>query len=681
MPAIGRPFTAEEDKAGAPRVLVMSDRLWTDRFGRDERIVGRTVTLDGQPFTVIGVMPKGFDFPRVMIGQPVDVWLPFRFDEAKAERGGHFLGVVGRLRDGVLLAGAQAQMDTIAHRLQQQYPDTNTNWLVNLFSLHDEVVGNVRTALMVLVGAVGFVLLIACANVANLLLARATGRAKELAVRAALGAGQGRLVRQLLTESVVLSFAGALLGVILAAWGLDLAASMASAWLPRSWEVGVNLPVLVFTAGAAIFTGIVFGLAPSIHVTRAALAHTLKTTGRGTVSSGHQRLRTVFVVAEVALAFVLLIGAGLLVRSFHQLAQVRPGFQPDQTMTAVVSLPDARYDTIQKQEGFTTPLLERVRRVPGVRAAALASFIPFDGKETLLTFEIAGEATPPPANRRLAQWRVVSDGFFETLGIPVLKGRAFTTADTSASPKVAVIGRALAKKYFGSKDPIGQRVTLDEQASPTATWFTVVGIVDDVRYRRLSDAPRPQMYFPVSQQAFPEFTLVAKTGSDPFSIVATVRGIVRGLDAAIPLNDVRTLEQVVSSSMAGERFRTTLLVAFAVIALVLSTIGVYGVMSYSVEQRAPEMGLRMALGASPGDVLRLVAGQGLRLAVAGVVIGLVGAFWVTRLLASLLFGVSATDPATFGAIATLLIGVAALASYLPARRATRTDPMVVLRVD
>jgi putative ABC transport system permease protein len=528
---------------------------------------------------------------------------------------------------------------------------------------------------------VAFVLLIACANVANLLLARATGRAKELAVRAALGAGQWRLLRQLLTESVVLSLAGAILGIILSAWALDFAASMTAAWLPRASEIGIDLPVLAFTAGAALLTGIVFGLAPSIHVSRAALAETLKSNGRGTVSSGQKGLRTVFVVAEVALAFVLLIGAGLLVRSFQQMQSIRPGFQPDQTITAVLALPESRYTDIAKQEAFTAPLLERVRRVPQVRSAALASFIPFDGKETLLTFEVSGEPSPPPASRRLAQWRVVSDGFFETLGIPLLKGRTFSRADTSSSLKVAVIGRSLADKYFASKDPIGQRVTLDDVADEKAQWFTVVGVVDDVRFRRLTVAPRPQLYFAASQQQFPEFTLVAKTGPDPFAVVTSIRGIVRGLDGAIPLNDVRTMEQVVSGSVAGERFRTNLLVTFALIALLLSAIGVYGVMSYSVEQRTPEMGLRMALGASPRDVLRLVAGHGMRLALAGIVLGVVAAFWVTRLLASLLFGVSATDPVTFGSIATLLLAVAALASYIPARRATRTDPMVALRTE
>ena len=447
----------------------------------------------------------------------------------------------------------------------------------------------------------------------------------------------------------MLSLAGALVGVVLAAWGLDFASSMTGAWLPRSSEVGINLPVLAFTVAAALLTGIVFGLAPSLHVTQAALAETLKSTSRGTTPGGHQRLRAVFVVSEVALAFVLLICAGLLVRSFQQLQSVHPGFQPDQTITAVVSLPDARYPTVARQEQFTAPLLERVRRMPNVRAAALASFIPFDGKEALLTFEVAGEPSPPPSSRRLAQWRVVSDGFFETLGVPLVKGRTFSRADTSSSPKVAVIGRALASKYFAAKDPIGQRITLDDDPdSKTAEWFTVVGVVDDVRFRRLTDSPRPQLYFTVSQQQFPEFTLVAKTGPDPFAVVSSLRGIVRSLDAAIPLNDVRTMEDVVSSSVAGERFRTNLLVTFALIALVLSTIGVYGVMSYSVEQRAPEMGLRMALGASPRDVLRLVAGHGLKLAAAGVAIGLVAAFWLTRLLASLLFGVSATDPLTFG---------------------------------
>jgi putative ABC transport system permease protein len=681
QPAMGRTFSAEEERFEAPRVIVLGHGFWQERLGGDLKVLGRTLLLDSRPYTVIGVMPAEFEFPREILRARVNYWVPFQVDPATASRGAHYFAVFGRLKDGVLLPAAQAEMDTISLRLQQQYPDTNTNWMVNLFTLQDEVVGDSRTALLTLLGAVGFVLLIACANVANLLLARATGRAKELAVRAALGASRWRLLRQLLAESVVLSVLGAIVGVLLAAWGLELAASMMQAWVPRAWEITLSLPVLAFTAVVAIVTGIVFGLAPGLHVSRAALNDSLKRTGRGSVTPGHQRLRTVFVVTEVALALVLLIGAGLLMRSFHELQNVGAGFEPERTMTAVLSLPESRYEGLAQQAAFTRPLLERVRQVPDVRRAALASFIPFDRKDTLLVFSVEGEPDPPPAERRLAQYRVVSDGFFDTMGISVNRGRAFTATDVEGAPRVAVVSSALAAKFFPRKDPIGQRVTTDDADDDPRAWFTIVGVVDDVRYRRLNEAPMPTLYYPVAQQTFPELTLVAKTGGDPLAITTALRGIVRSLDPQIALADVRTMDDVVSASLAGARFRTTLLGIFAVVALLLAAVGVYGVMSYSVEQRTQELGLRMALGATGADVLRLVAGQGIRLAVAGILVGLIAAFWMVRVLESLLFGISATDPVTFGAIAVLLAAIAALASYIPARRATKADPMVVLRVE
>jgi putative ABC transport system permease protein len=679
-PILGRTFAAEDDTFGGPRVVVLSHAFWQERFGGDRRVLGRTLTLDSNPYTVIGVMPSGFDFPRMTTGQAANYWVPFRIDPANVSRGEHFFAVIGRLHEGVSLATAQAEMDAISLRLQTQYPETNTNWMVNLFTLEDEVVGDTRTALLTLVGAVAFVLLIACANVANLLLARATSRAKELAVRAALGASRWRLLQQLLAESVVLSLLGALGGILLAAWGLELAAAMMDAWVPRASEIGLSLPVLAFTVGIAVVTGVVFGLAPGLHVSRAALSHSLKSTGRGSVSAGHHRLRTAFVVTEVALAFVLLIGAGLLMRSFYELNSVRPGFEPDRTMTAVLSLPDARYDALAAQNAFLEPLLDRVRRIPDVQRAALASFIPFDRKETLLVFSVDGEPEPPPAQRRLAQWRIVSHGFFETMGISLKGGRTFTPSDVDGAPRVAVISHALATKFFAGKDPIGQRITTDD-LDEDPQWFTVVGVVDDVRFRSLTDAPMPLLYYPAAQQQFPEFTLVVKTGGDSLAVTTAVRGIVRSLDPQMALDNVRTMNEVVSASVAGARFRTTLLVVFAVVALLLSAIGVYGVMSYSVEQRTQEMGLRMALGASSADVMRLIAGHGMRLATAGIVVGLVAAYWVVRVLDSLLFGIEATDPATFAAIAVLLGMVATLASYIPARRATKADPMVVLRAE
>jgi putative ABC transport system permease protein len=679
-PALGRTFTTAEDRAGGARAIVLSQHAWQTRFSSDPKIIGRTVVLDGNPYTVVGVMPAGFDFPAVVLDQAVEYWVPLQFDEARADRGGHFLAVVGRLRDGVQLPTAQAEINTIAARLEQQYPDINTNWVVNVIPIQEQIVGDVRTALYVLIGAVGFVLLIACANVANLLLARAAGRARELAVRAALGASRRQLLQQLLTESVVLSVIGAVLGLILASWALALASSMTAAWIPRASEIAIDVPVLAFTVATAVLTGMLFGVAPGLHVTRTVLSETLKGGARSTGTPGQQRLRAAFVVGEIALAFVLLIGAGLLIRSFQQMQNIRPGFEPDQTLTAVMALPQARYTDLPKQVAFTSGLLARLRATGSVRSAALSSFIPMDGKENLLVFSIDGQAEPPPGQRRLAQFRVVSDGFFETLHVPLRRGRTFTAGDVDGAPRVAIVSQLLADKYFPATDPIGQRVTLDDPGDQRQ-WFTVVGVVDDVRFREMTRKPMPLLYMPAGQVQFPEFTLVARTAGDPMAVAPSVRAVVRSLDPAMPVNGVRTLEQVVSSSMAGARFRTRLLACFALIALLLSAIGVYGVMSYSVEQRSQEMGLRMALGARPSDVLRLVTGHGVRLAAVGIVLGLAAAFWVTRLLESLLFGVSTTDPVTFGSIAVLLGGVALLASVIPARRATRADPMAVLRTE
>ncbi|HEX6212033.1 MAG TPA: ADOP family duplicated permease, partial [Methylomirabilota bacterium] len=530
-------------------------------------------------------------------------------------------------------------------------------------------------------GAVACVLLIACANVANLLLARATGRSRELAVRVALGAGRGRLVRQLVTESLVLSAAGGLLGLVLATWSLDLVPALAGDSLPRVHDIQIDGYVLGFTIAATVLTGLLFGLAPALHVSRTAIAEALRAVGRGAGAAPRtHRARSLLVAAEVAVAFVLLIGAGLLLRSFQQLEAVRPGFRTDQILTARLSLPDARYQDAPQQAAFVAQYLERLRRLPGVQHAAATTLLPLSPQDTLLVFSVEGRPDEGPGAWPVGRYATVSEGFFETMSIPLQRGRLFDARDVEGRERVALVSASLVRKYFPNEDPIGRRIKFSPPQDDSP-WVTIVGIVDDIRHRNLANDVQPMAYEVLAQSPGPFLNLVVRASRPAVEMAQSARGELMALDRDLALDRVQSMEAVVATSLASERFRTRLLGLFAVAALLLAAIGIYGVMAYSVEQRTQEMGLRMALGAEPRHLRHLVTVQGLRMVLAGIVAGVVAAVALTRLVASLLYGVSPTDPLTFGGIAALLLAVAALAAYLPARRATTADPMVVLRAE
>ena len=675
-PVIGRLFAPQEERGAGNQVVILSYGFWQRRFGASPGIVGQTITLSGLPYTVIGVAPPGFRFER-----DVDVWAPLNLDTKRGRRG-DFLTVIGRLKPGVTLDGAQAQMTTIARQLEQQYPETNTNWGIELVPLKDQLVGAVRPALLIFMGAVGLVLLIACANVANLMLTRATAREREMAIRATLGAQQSRLVRQMLTESVLVSLAGGALGLLLAVWGVGALRSTQSSVIPRVSEIGVDGWVLAFTLLLALATGVLFGLVPALRLARGELHGALREGARGASGGmGVRQLRGVLVLAEVALALVLLVGAGLLIRSFDRLQRVDPGFHPDHVLSAEIVLPRARYGEAPRQRAFYRQLLDGMQGTPGVTSAALVSDVPLSGGASYLSFSVAGRPDPGPGTVQDAEVFVASPDYFRTLGIPLLQGRLFTTQDDAGKPNVVVINHAMAQRYWPGGNPIGARVTLDDPRDSSASWSTVVGVIGDVHHNRLNQEPYPQMYAPVAQVPQRAMMLVARTTGDPTGLVGAVRRAVTSLDASLPISNIMTMEERVSHSVAQPRVNLTLLALFAGVALALAAVGIYGVVSYTVVQRTRELGIRMALGARPGDVLRLVIRQAMAPALAGVVLGLVGAWGGTRLMASLLFGVSASDPVVFGAVALFLSGVALLASYIPARRATRVDPLVALQYE
>jgi putative ABC transport system permease protein len=681
-PRLGRDFLADEDTPGGQRVALLSHGLWERRFAADPSLVGKTLNLDGEAHTVIGVMPEGFDFPVGFASiQPPDFWQPLRLDPAQPNRGAHFLRVVGRLKSGVTMAAAQAEMTAIARRLEQQHPLTNTNWGLWVFPLHEEYAGDVRQPLLVLLAAVGCVLLIACANVANLLLARATARSKELSVRVALGAGRGRLIRQLLTESLLLAGIGGLLGLGIATWSLELVPALAGDSLPRAATIGVDLRALAFTAGAVLLTGILFGLAPAWQIARSAIADSLRASSRSTgATPGTHKLRAGLVVGEVALAFVLLVGAGLMIRSFQQLESVRPGFSPERIMSAQLALPDALYQEEPRRTDLVGRYLEHLRAVPGVQTAAVTTLLPMARQDALLVFSVEGRPDEGPGRWPISRVSTVSDQYFETLSIPLVRGRYLDARDQPGTEGAAVISRTLARRFFKDQDPLGQRVKLapPQDDSP---WLTIVGVVDDVRHRNLAQAVEPLLYTAYAHAPTANMNVVVRGDLAPAELGSALTRELAAIDRNLALVNVRTMEAVVSMSLASERFRTRLLGAFALIALLLAAIGVYGVMAYSVEQRSQEMGLRMALGAEPRHVIRLVAGQGLALIGLGLLIGVAAAVALTRLVASLLYETSPTDPVTFVAIAALLLSAAAAATYVPARRATRADPMIVLRTE
>jgi putative ABC transport system permease protein len=678
-PQLGRVFNAAEDQPGAQHVAVLSHRLWQRRFGGDANIVNKTLTLDGEAYTVTGVMPARFEFPE----KDVEIWVPIAFDAREAaNRNRHYLEVVARLKPGVTLEQAQTEMTTIGARLQQQYPQTNTDIGVAVTSLHEHLVGDIKPALLILLGAVGLVLLIACANVANLLLARAAIRQKEIALRVALGARRWRLLRQFLTESVLLATIGGTLGLAIAFGGLLLLRSFIPENISQAREITLDLKVLGFTFLVSILTGLIFGLAPAIQAVRMNQSETLKEGGRDSVTGrSGKRLRGLLVTAEVAVSLVLLIAAGLLINSFLRLRNTDPGFRVDHLLTMKVELPYPKYEQAQRRNEFFNNVVQRVQSIAGVRSAAVTVNLPLYRQGNSISIQIAGRPEPPPGQEPIIVTRMISPGYFETMGIPLVSGRQLTDHDTEKSPNVVVISETMARRYWPGEDAIGKRIAAGRVTSD-ADWIQVIGVVKDVHQFELSADPKPQMYLSYRQAEFfwPE-DLVVRTDVDPASLAATVRNAVWEIDKEQPVSNIRTMEDILADSIARQRFSMLLLGVFAGVALLLAAVGIYGVMSYSVAQRTHEIGIRMALGAQTSAVLKLAVGYGLKLVVAGVVIGLVAAFVLTRLMSTLLFGITATDPATFALISLLLIAVAAIASYIPARRATKVDPLIALRYE
>jgi putative ABC transport system permease protein len=684
-PQLGRQFTAEEDVPGAAPAVILSHGLWQRQFGGDPAAVGRALPVGGRPANIVGVMPSGFAFPPG--AEPAELWAPMSFNETYiAERNMHNLGVVGRLAAGATVEQARAEMEAVAARLAEQYPASNGGWGARVVPLQEHLVGNVRPALLMLLGAVAFVLLIACANVANLLLARASSRRKEMAVRAALGAGRWRVARGLLVESVMLALAAGALGLLLAFWGTDLLVALGPGDLPRIGEVALDERVLLFTLAVSLLTGVGFGLAPAAQASRADLVDALKEGGSNPSARPGGRLRGALVVSEIALALVLLVGAGLLVRSFARLLEVDPGFRPEGVVTMQLQLSDASYAENHQVVSFYDRLLERARGLPGVVEAGLVTTVPLGKGAMALTYDVEGRPPAPPNERTSASFDVASPGYFRAMNIPLVRGRTFTDADREGSPAVVIVSETMARRAWPGEDPLGKRITMGASASgPPPPSREVVGVVGDVKHGGLEAEVKEAIYAPYGQVPWPNVTLVARTEADPDATAVAMRAAVRGVSPDQPVYNVRVMEQVVAESVAKPRLYASLLGLFAGLALLLSAMGIYAVMSYTVTQRAHEIGIRMALGARPGDVLRLVVGHGMRLTLVGVAIGLAAAFGLARLLASLsaslLFGVSATDPATFGGIALLLAGVALLACWLPARRAARVDPLVALRTD
>jgi len=682
-PLLGRGFSREEDVPGGPKAAVVSHGLWQRRFGGDPALVGRAVHIGGEPHVVIGVMPPGFRF-----APEADVWRALQL--APDLNDANYLGVIGRLKPGQTIEGAKAALAPLVQQLREQHPAfMSRTENIRATGLREQIVGDARPALLMLAGAVGFVLLIACANVANLLLARAAARSQEIAVRVALGAGRGRLVRQLLTESMVLALTGGALGILLARWGLPALLAFSPGNIPRLGEITLDTRALGFTLLVSLATGIVFGLVPALAASRPHLADSIKAASARRSRVTASRL---LVVAETAMALVLLIGAALLIQSFARLRAIDPGFDPRRVLTMQMSLTGSQYQTTAQVSGFQRLVLDRLEAVPGVEAAATVTNLPLEPGPDL-TFQIEGRAESRTGeDSGGAQYRAASAHYFRAIGIPLRRGRYFTETDTASSTPALIINEAMARRYWPGQDPIGGRITIGRSVGRMFLDSTrqIVGVVGDTRELGL-DRPAPPAMFVPHTQVPDQITLLAnrviptswviKTRVEPLSLTAAVQREVLGVDREHPAANVRSLEQVVGDSTARQNFNMLLLGVFAALAVALSAVGIYGVMSCSVSQRQHEIGIRMALGARRGGILNMVVAQGMLLALAGVGLGLAGAFGLTRLLATLLFGVRPADPATFAAVAALLAAVALAACYLPARRATRVDPLVALRYE
>jgi predicted permease len=670
----GRTFTPDEEQPGRDQVVVISHGLWQRAFGANPNIVGQTLTLNSRSFTVVGIMPAGFQLPR-----EADLWVPLAWDDKERQtRSIHDYIVIARLKQNVSLPQAQAEMSTISTRLEQQYPEENSGWGAVVIPLREDLVGDIRTALLVLFSAVGFVLLIACANVANLMLARGANRQKEIAVRIALGAGRARLVRQLLTESVLLAVTGGVLGLLLAVWGSRMLVRLGS--LPNSGDIGIDTWALGFTLLVSFAAGIIIGIVPALQFTKSSLSETLKQgSGRTGGSPMKQHTRKALVVSEVALSLVLLIGAGLMIRSFWKLQNVDPGFDTSNALTMSVALTPIRYSEPHQQLAFLDRAMEQIRAVPGVVSVGTTTTIPLAGGGSTQPFSIEGRPTGTIAEQPMAQTRYISPDYFKAIGIPLRQGRFFSDQDRDNSVPVIIISEAMARRFWPGENPIGKRLTPSFHSKEGAR--EIVGVVGDVKARGLDSDASTMMYLPYKQAPRPFMSFVVRTSSNPESLVQPVSRAIYSIDKEQALTDVQTMDQVLMQSLSDRRFNMTLLLTFAGVALVLAAVGVYGVMNYTVTLRRRELGIRMALGAKASDVLRLVLRQGLTLTLIGVGAGLISAYALTRLMASLLYGVTATDYLTFASVSAVLIVVGLAASFVPARRATKVDPTIALRTE
>jgi putative ABC transport system permease protein len=677
-PILGRGFSPEQNQPGKDAVALLTYSLWQRRFGADPNIVNQTISTNGITRTVIGVMPPDFNYPK-----GAEIYAPLAITpELASSRGNHSYLGIGRLKPGVSLSGAQVDLDRIAAQLEQQHPETNTGRGIVVYPILQDTVRMYSTALWVMMAAVGFVLLIGCANVANLMLARAAGRQREIVLRSALGASRSRIVRQLLTESVLLGLAGGALGILVAYWGVDAIRAAnpgeAARFAPGWNHLGLNLPVVAFTMLISVLSGVLFGLAPAWQLSKPNLNNALKEGSRQTTSSSH-RLSGLLVVSEVALSLMLLVSAGLLIRSFLELVRTDAGFNPDNLLTMNLVLPAAKYKEDAQRADFYSELVRRVKAMPGVESVAAVNYLPLGGSNSSDAFLVEGVPEPPPGQEFVGRYRVCTPDYFLTMGIPVLKGRAFTEQDKAGAPPVVIVNETLARRYWPNQDPIGKRIRFTGPIEKNP-WIQVVGVVKDVKHE-LNIPVTEDYYLPHAQDSWQSMVLVAKTSVDPLALAAPIRQEVAAIDRDQPVFDVHTMREVRAISLALYSFSSVMLSIFAGLALLLAAIGIYGVMSYAVTQRTQEIGIRMALGARVRDVIKLVLRNGMSLAVIGVIVGLAGAYGLTRLLASLLVGVAPTDVLTFSIVTFGLLLVALLACYIPARRATRVDPLVALRYE
>ncbi|HEY8256068.1 MAG TPA: ABC transporter permease [Gemmatimonadales bacterium] len=691
-PALGRPFTAEEDRPGQAPVVLLSDGLWRRRFGGDPKIIGRQVMLDDTPTTVIGVMPAGFQLPSHYSGRRMEAWAPLTLDPAadRGERGFHYLETIARLRDGTSLEMADREVSALMARMKETYAGKYAAEFAGSASgVPGVVTGSVKPAMLVLLGAVGLLLLIACANVAALLLVRSEERAREVALRTALGAGRGRLVRQLLTESTTLALVGGVLALMLATWGVRALVLVAPASIPRLDAIQLDGQVLAFTAAIALLTGLLFGMAPALHALRGNLSSVVSEGGRaGTVGRSRQRFRRALVVGQIALALMLLTGAGLLVRSFLRLTHVDPGFDAEHLLTARVDLTAARYAENKQIWGFFRDLIDRVSGLPGVQSAGAARALPMTGRLEIgdWSFVMEGRYSLPikPEERRHADWQVVTPQYFRTMRIPLRQGRAFDDHDALGAPGALIVNETLARQVWPDGNALGQRVLMGG-GDIDSIWRTVVGIVGDVKHRGLDATPRPEMYFPEAQwpagtgTAWRSLYLVIRTSGDPEALSSPLRATLASIDPNVPLAEVQTMHDALGAWAAQRRLTMLIVTLFAGLALTLGAVGIYGVMAHLVLQRSREIGIRIALGAVPREILRMIAGQGAAIAGAGILLGSIGSFIAARWIAGMLYGVQPTDPLTFAGTAAALAAVAAIATLVPAVRATRVDPIDTLR--